>query len=65
VRAEVTLGIDGEEILPITYDDNYVTVFPHETRTIEATFGSVRSGVRAAALRIEGYNVPKKVVPMR
>ena len=37
VRAEVTRGADGNEILPITYDDNYITVFPHETRTIVAT----------------------------
>ena len=35
---------DGEEILPITYDDNYITVFPHETRTIEATFQQLRPG---------------------
>ncbi len=28
VRAEVTQGADGNEILPITYDDNYITVFP-------------------------------------
>ena len=31
VRAEVTHGADGNEILPITYDDNYITVFPHKS----------------------------------
>jgi hypothetical protein len=31
---------DGMEILPIRYDDNYVTVFPHESRTLEAVFDS-------------------------
>ena len=40
VRAEVTQGQDGEEILPIIYTDNYITVFPHETRTIEAKFSN-------------------------
>src|SRR5882724_539161 len=40
VRVEVTRGTDGAEILPITYDDNYITVFPHETWTIEATFSN-------------------------
>src|SRR6266446_5528248 len=61
VRVEVTRGTDGAEILPITYDDNYITVFPHETRTIEATFSNSGAGVRTPALRVEGYNVRKKV----
>jgi len=65
VRAEVTQGSDGEEILPITYDDNYITVFPHEARTIEATFSNFDSGDHAPALRIEGYNVARKIFPLR
>jgi exo-1,4-beta-D-glucosaminidase len=64
VRAEVTRGADGNEILPITYDDNYVTVFPHETRTIVARFDDATTGP-ARALRVEGYNVVKKVIPLK
>ncbi len=44
VRAEVTQGADGNEILPITYDDNYITVFPHEIRTIVARFATCAGG---------------------
>jgi exo-1,4-beta-D-glucosaminidase len=65
VRAEVTQGSDGEEILPITYDDNYITVFPHEMRTIEAVFSNSDAGDRAPALRIEGYNVARQIVPLQ
>jgi exo-1,4-beta-D-glucosaminidase len=65
VRAEVTVGPDGEEILPITYNDNYITVFPHETRTITATFGASVPAGRAPALRVEGYNVVRKVFPQK
>ena len=61
LRAEITAGADGLEILPITYDDNYVTVFPHETRTIVAALDRLAPG--AAGLRVEGYNVGKKIVP--
>ncbi len=75
VRAEVTQGADGNEILPITYDDNYITVFPHETRTIVASFdeasldegrlnGSAPSSL-TPALRVEGYNVTKRVIPLK
>jgi exo-1,4-beta-D-glucosaminidase len=65
VRAEVTQGADGEEILPITYDDNYITVFPHETRTIEARFRKFDPGAATPGLRVEGYNVPKKILPVQ
>jgi exo-1,4-beta-D-glucosaminidase len=58
VRVEVTKGNDGEEILPIVYDDNYVTVFPHESLAITATF---RPEVGLAPeLRVEGLNVAKR-----
>jgi exo-1,4-beta-D-glucosaminidase len=70
VRAEITQGPDGNEILPITYDDNYVTIFPHETRTIIAHFSSDSGHATGAAgnspgLRVEGYNVAKKVLSLR
>jgi exo-1,4-beta-D-glucosaminidase len=50
VRAEVTHEADGNEILPITYDDNYITVFPHEIWTIVARFAAVPGDPRLAAL---------------
>jgi exo-1,4-beta-D-glucosaminidase len=69
VRAEVTQGADGNEILPITYDDNYITIFPHEVRTIVAKFGTKLSqsapGGLVPALRVEGYNVAKKVISLK
>jgi exo-1,4-beta-D-glucosaminidase len=36
-RATITRAKDGDEILPIEYDDNDVTVFPHETTEIHGT----------------------------
>jgi exo-1,4-beta-D-glucosaminidase len=69
VRAEVTHGADGNEILPITYDDNYITVFPHEIRTIVARFAAVPGGSAPGgpgpALRVEGYNVAKQVISLK
>jgi exo-1,4-beta-D-glucosaminidase len=63
VRAEITAGPDGQEILPISYDDNYVTLFPQQTRTLTATFDRPATGA-APALRVEGYNVGKVVLPL-
>jgi exo-1,4-beta-D-glucosaminidase len=61
LRAEITKGADGEEVLPITYDDNYITLYPHETRTLVATFAISALEGRPAALRVEGYNVAKNI----
>ena len=64
LRAEVTEGVDGEEVLPITYDDNYISVFPQESRTVTATFRMSELAGSQPALRLEGYNVGKRVLPV-
>ena len=64
IRAEITKGAGGEEVLPSTYDDNYITIFPHESRTVQATFSiSALSGAKPG-LRLEGYNVRKGIFPV-
>jgi exo-1,4-beta-D-glucosaminidase len=62
-RAEVTSSRDGEEILPITYGDNYVTVFPGETVDVHASVPP-RSAASANWVRVTGYNSPPVVVPV-
>jgi exo-1,4-beta-D-glucosaminidase len=64
LRAEITTDSDGPEVLPIRYDDNYITVFPHETRTIDAVFDASLLAGHKPNLRIEGYDVPKQIAPL-
>jgi exo-1,4-beta-D-glucosaminidase len=54
-RATVSASKDGNEILPIQYDDNYITLFPGESIEIHAT---LRKDARAGWVRLEGYNTP-------
>ena len=61
-HAEVTATKDGEEILPIEYDNNYVTVFPGETVEVKATLAG---SANASWIKLEGYNTPRSVVPIR
>ncbi|HXM98161.1 MAG TPA: hypothetical protein VN982_06770, partial [Candidatus Dormibacteraeota bacterium] len=60
----ITKGSDGEEILPIRYEDNYITLFPNESRTIQANFRTAELAGQTPALRLEGYNVGKKIAAM-
>ena len=61
-RVTVSETKDGNEILPVKYSDNYVTVFPGETAEIH---GTVWKNVRANWVKIEGYNTPAISVPVK
>lgn len=63
-RLSVTSTKGGNEILPITYSDNYITVFPGETSVVSARFDSDLPGGERPWLRIEGYNTGEEVVPI-
>jgi exo-1,4-beta-D-glucosaminidase len=54
-RASICSGRDGDEILPVEYDDNYVTVFPGETVEIH---GSVSKDAAPRWVKLEGFNTP-------
>jgi exo-1,4-beta-D-glucosaminidase len=58
VRLEVTRGQDGEEALPVTYNDNYITLWPGESITIVAQYATADLGGQPAYVRVRGYNVP-------
>jgi len=61
MRVEVTKGPDGEEVLPITYEDNYVSLFPGESRTLWASFRAADVEGGKACLRVEGYNLKQQI----
>ena len=61
-RATISTKRDGDEILPIQYDDNYITVFPGETAEIH---GTIWNGTKPRWVKLEGYNTPVISVPIK
>jgi exo-1,4-beta-D-glucosaminidase len=61
-RATITRAKDGDELLPIEYDNNYVTVFPGETVEIR---GVLPPSAKAAWVRLDGYDTPQTVVAIK
>ncbi len=59
LRPEVTAGNNGLEVLPVTYTDNYVSLFPGESITITARYATADLGGQSPFLRVRGYNVPQ------
>lgn len=64
LRAEISADAGSSEVLPIRYDDNYITVFPNESRTIEARVDTSLLASHKPVVRLEGYDVPSQVVPL-
>ena len=58
VHPEITAGNGGNEVLPVNYSDNYISLWPGESSTITATYQTSDLGGQSPYLRVRGYNVP-------
>jgi exo-1,4-beta-D-glucosaminidase len=63
VRLALVDDSTGEEILPVLWEDNYVSLMPGESRTFAAHYSSP---LKAQALKVEvrGWNVEGAVAPV-
>jgi len=61
-RATISTARNGGEILPIEYDDNYVTVYPGETVTMR---GAIAKTTDPRWINLEGYNTPATSVQIQ
>jgi len=56
------LGADGTDVLPVLWDDNYVSLLPGERREITSRVAAKRS---TATVRVEGWNVQAKNISLQ
>jgi exo-1,4-beta-D-glucosaminidase len=57
VRLKVDKGPKGEEILPVVWQDNYISLLPGEKREISATYRASELGAAKATVEVSGWNV--------
>jgi len=57
VRLKVNKGKGGDEILPVVWQDNYISLLPGETREMTATYRNQELGTSAPAVEIAGWNL--------
>jgi exo-1,4-beta-D-glucosaminidase len=64
VHLRVTKGPDGDDLVPIFWDDNYFSILPGREKTVSVSFA--RADLRGAepALTIDGYNLIPMAVPI-
>jgi exo-1,4-beta-D-glucosaminidase len=57
VRLKVTKGAGGEEILPVIWQDNYISLLPGEKRDVTAIYRSAELGTTTPTVEVSGWNV--------
>jgi exo-1,4-beta-D-glucosaminidase len=57
IELRVVRDVSGELVLPVYFDDNYVTLLPKETRKISGLFMSEDTGGELPVVKIRGWNV--------
>jgi len=57
VRLKLAKAKGGDEILPVVWEDNYVSLLPGERREISASFRTSDLGSAAPSLEVSGWNV--------
>jgi exo-1,4-beta-D-glucosaminidase len=57
VRLKVDKGAKGEEILPVVWEDNYISLLPGEKREVTASYRTSELGTTEPAVEVSGWNV--------
>ena len=57
VRLKVNTGKAGDEILPVVWQDNYISLLPGERREVTATYRAKELGTALPAVDVSGWNV--------
>jgi exo-1,4-beta-D-glucosaminidase len=56
-RLKLSKGAKGEEVLPVVWEDNYISLLPGEKREVTATYRSGELGAAKAAVTVTGWNI--------
>ena len=57
IRLQINKGSHGGEILPVVWQDNYISLLSGEKREISASYRTSELGAVDAVVRISGWNV--------
>ena len=62
VHLKVKKGADGDEVLPVLWEDNYFSLLPGETREVTATYSPRDLGLFQPAVEVEAWNRKPMIV---
>jgi len=56
IRLKVNKGVKGEEVLPVLWQDNYISLLPGEKRELTATYRASELGEAKPSVEVSGWN---------
>jgi exo-1,4-beta-D-glucosaminidase len=65
VRLKVDNDASGEEVLPVIWQDNYVSLLPGEKKEITARYDLAQLRGGGPVVEVSGWNLAPKTVPVR
>jgi exo-1,4-beta-D-glucosaminidase len=57
IRLKVSTGTNGDEILPVVWEDNYISLLPGEKREVTAVYRASELGAAKPVVEVTGWNV--------
>jgi exo-1,4-beta-D-glucosaminidase len=57
VRLKLSKSSGGDEILPVLWQDNYISLLPGEKRELTATYRTAALGAAKPQVEVSGWNV--------
>ena len=57
VHLRVTKGKDGDDVVPIFWDDNYFSLLPGEEKIVTATYSVSDADGKPIVLELDGFNI--------
>ena len=57
VRLKLAKGAKGEEILPVVWEDNYISLLPGEKREVTASYHASELGTAKPVVEVSGWNI--------
>jgi len=64
VHLQIKQGSSDRDVLPVIWEDNYLSLLPGEQRTVAATYKTRNLGSRTPFLKVEAWNSPPIVIPL-
>jgi len=64
VHFRVTKGKDGDDLVPIFWEDNYFSLLPGEEKTVSAAADPADAEGTSPILELDGYNIVPATVTL-
>ncbi|MDX6382964.1 MAG: exo,4-beta-D-glucosaminidase, partial [Blastocatellia bacterium] len=64
VHLQIKQGSGGRDVVPVVWQDNYISLLPGESREVTATYKVKDLGKAAPSLKVKAWNSAPVTIPL-